>query len=96
MIKIKLQTGTYYTNIVDSNKLTKCFDFFSSGCTSYVVSFDNKKEHIRENQRLDIDGIKCLSLKNCNFNCIFVPHSVAEFNTAKELMENGMELIEII
>ena len=35
----------YYTNIIDQARLEICRKFFSDGCTSYAISFDNESDN---------------------------------------------------
>ena len=40
-----INNKAYYTNISDESLLEKCKEFYSTGCESYAISFDNSEEN---------------------------------------------------
>jgi hypothetical protein len=93
MKKIIINNKEYRTN-VNGERLEKCKKFYSDGCTSYVISFDNHVGDVIEESKLD--NCKVLYLRNMNFNSCCLPKIAKDFKTAKQIIENGLDIIELI
>lgn len=93
-MEIVINNHVYYTNITDNNILEKCKKFFSDGCTSYAISFYNFSKDVI--MQTTIDNMPCNLLRGFNFNYRFVPKKAEKKQTAKELLESGLDLIELL
>lgn len=84
----------YETNLTDQAQINKCIKFFSDGCLSYAISFNNIPGDIIT--RMKVDNMELYVLKGFNFNYKFVPVRHKDINTAKGLLEKGLDLIELL
>ena len=94
MIKIIVAGKSYYTNITDINLIHKCKRFFSDGCSSYAISFDNESEDIIKSVK--IEGFPANYLRKMNFEKCFLPASAAMLNDSKQVLQKGLDLIELL
>ena len=94
MKKIKVKDSTYYTNILDLSKTIKCVKFFSDGCTSYAISFNNKQSDIIK--QVNLEGHKVNYLRNMNFNECFIPERAKGLTDSESVLKKGLDLIELL
>jgi len=94
MKEFKVNGVSYYSNIKDYERLAKCINFFSDGCTSYAISFDNQKESII--QTINLEGIYVHYLRKMNFEQCFLPQRAKDLKESKEVLQKGLDLIEIL
>lgn len=91
---IKVNDERYFTNINDVHQLNKCKEFFSDGCTSYAISFNNLPKDVIT--KMKVDKMECYVLRGFNFDFMFVPEKVKDIREAKELLSKGLDLIELL
>lgn len=84
----------YYTNVSNQILLDKCVKFFSDGCQSYAISFDNKQSDIITTVK--IDGMLVNYLRNMNFSQCFIPERLSNVTNSIEILEKGIDLIELL
>lgn len=94
MKQITIKGKRYYTNILEGEKVNKCIDFLSDGCSSYAISFGNKEKDTITKQ--NIEGFNSLLLRNMNFDCCFLPERVKDLKDSKEVLKKGLDLIELL
>ncbi len=94
MERIQINSLYYYTNITDNDRLNKCIDFYSNGCTSCVVSFDNKQSDVIMEKQ--VKGKPAKVLKSVNFAQCFLPSFVSNCTKAVEIARKGYDLIELL
>ena len=94
MKKINVQGIDYFTNIEDLELILKCVNFFSNGCTSYAVSFENEKESIINESKAN--GMDVKYLRDFNFQKYFIPKRAAGLTDAKQILSKGLDLIELL
>lgn len=95
MKMILVNNKEYYTNLSDENLINKCKDFYSTGCESYAISFNNSEED--KLLKGKDDGFDVWVLKDMNMNYLFVPAHAKKAKTGKELLQKyKLDLIELI
>lgn len=93
-MELQIEHKKYYTNITNQELIDKCVDFFSKGCTSYAISFENEPKTVISKTK--IKGINCMILKGFNNEFKFVPiHAKSEHNI-NGLLSKGLDSIEIL
>lgn len=94
MDKLIVNNKEYYTNITDSLRLQKCKDFFSDGCVSYAISFDNNTAN--KTHEVKLKNRMVVHLREINFNQCFIPRIAKKFKTSESILRNGLDLIELL
>ena len=93
-MEIVVNGSKYETNLTEKEQIDKCIKFFSDGCLSYAISFNNSPGNVIT--RMKVDNMELYVLRGFNFNYKFVPMRHAGINTAKDLLEKGLDLIELL
>ena len=93
-MKVTVKEKHYFTNISDSKNIQKCLQFFSDGCSSYAVSFNNNEKDIIKETK--IEGFRANYLRKMNFNECFVPMWAQNIKDSKQVLEKGLDLIELL
>ena len=94
MLKVTINGRVYLTNVNDPSKITKCIDFFSDGCLSYAISFDNEKSSIIQNTKYKNKDVAYL--KRMNFEQVFIPIRAKDVKTSEKMLKKGYDLIELL
>jgi hypothetical protein len=92
-MNITVNHNEYYTNISDIDKISKCQDFFKSGCTSYAISFNVHPKYVICKNREK--GFETKILKGINDRLKFVPVKYKDLS-GDELIMKGINLVELI
>ena len=93
MKKVIVNNKEYWSNI-EGERLQKCIMFFSDGCSSYAISFDNKESDIID--RVSIEGMEANILRGFNFKKCFVPNIVKDYKDSDMVLRKGLDLIELL
>lgn len=90
---ITVDHNRYFTNLTDESQIEKCRNFYSEGCTSYAISFNNLPQWViyRTNEK----GFDSLILKNMNNEYKFVPEDVKDISDSNEIIKKGLTMIEL-
>ena len=89
----KIKHKEYYTNITSQELIDKCIHFFSEGCTSYAISFENAPKYVICEEK--VKNISCKILKGFNDKLMFVPIHAKDSKTIDDLYKSGLDSIEI-
>ena len=91
---IEVANKRYFTNIQDDEYIQKCKKFFSDGCQSYAVSFENNQKDIIK--IANIDNMPAAYLRKMNFQKCFLPISASHLDDSIKVLQKGLDLIELL
>ena len=94
MLKVTINGRVYLTNVSDPSKITKCIEFYSSGCLSFAVSFGNDESSII--QKTTSKNMEVSYLKRMNFEQVFIPIEARDVKTSEKMLKKGYDLIELL